>query len=361
MKIGILTKRYYTNKDLIKDRYGRLYHLPKQWVGLGAEVDVLALDYRNKASSEVVEGRLRLHSIPSNGFQLSSFEDTVLWGEYDVLVASGHLNLGWMVLSLAKKYRIPCVFDVYDYYPAFLGALHPIGVWLMRRMIGRFDGAMVVSAALDEFCRSSNEKICRIPNGVDVNRFQAVPQVRAREALSLETKIPIFGLFGSISDDLGRLEVLAAFRAFRRKYPEAQLVVGGDGSVFFNGVEGARSLGMLSHSELPVWASACDCLLIPYRKSLQVRYSQSARLAEYLALGKPIVVTRTGDAETWFPVDYAGWCEPSDHYSMACAMLAQYEQRASVAFPSRLRWENLGKASFEFIQSIVSDRSISGF
>jgi glycosyltransferase involved in cell wall biosynthesis len=349
MKIGVLTKRYYTGKDLLKDRYGRLYHLPKAWAELGAEVDVIALDYRRGIPEEVTEGRLRLRSIPSSGFRLGQLEHEIRWDHYDVLVASGHLNLGRMVRSIAHKNQIPCLFDLYDYYPAFLGAFHRIGAIYMSHLLRAFNGIMVVSSALEAFCRSPNGAICRIPNGVDRHLFQQIPQAQAREELSIEANIPIFGLFGSISDDLGRLEVLEAFRDFRKQSPNAQLLVGGTGSSFFEGIEGARSLGMLHQSDLPRWASACDCLLIPYRQSLQVRYSQSARLAEYLALGKPIVVTRTGDAESWFPANYSGWCEPADSRSMLRAMISQIENAEILPFPEHLAWGALGKTSSDFI------------
>ena len=48
MRIYLICKRYYTNKDLIKERFGRLYHLPKEWAANGAEVWVNAIDYREK-------------------------------------------------------------------------------------------------------------------------------------------------------------------------------------------------------------------------------------------------------------------------------------------------------------------------
>jgi hypothetical protein len=44
MKIHLLCKRYYTRKDLIRDRFGRLYHLPVQLSRLGLQVSVTAID-----------------------------------------------------------------------------------------------------------------------------------------------------------------------------------------------------------------------------------------------------------------------------------------------------------------------------
>jgi glycosyltransferase involved in cell wall biosynthesis len=351
VKICLLTKRFYTGKDLIEDRYGRLYHLPKSWSERGADVDVVALDYRTQSAEQIKEGRLTLRSFPSNGLSLGDAKQLIEWDDYDVLIVSGHLNLARMALSIAKKHRLPCIFDLYDYYPAFLGTFHSVGAVYMRHLLRSFDGAMVVSRALEEWCRSSNKAICRIPNGVDAEVFRRVSQAEARQALSIDANVPVFGLFGSLSKDLGGREVLAAFAKFRERHPNAQLLVGGAGSSSVEGVLGARSLGMLKQVDLSRWASACDCLLIPYRDSLQVRYSQSARMAEYLAIKKPIVVTRTGDAQSWFPADYSGWCDPSDSDSMCRAMVAQIERPELVPFPDLLQWQRLGEKSYDWIKS----------
>ncbi|MCU0974490.1 MAG: hypothetical protein MUF80_11140, partial [Burkholderiales bacterium] len=47
MRVFFLAKRYYTNKDLLEDRFGRLFHLPVQLAAQGANVAVTAMDYRN--------------------------------------------------------------------------------------------------------------------------------------------------------------------------------------------------------------------------------------------------------------------------------------------------------------------------
>ncbi|NBB81267.1 MAG: glycosyltransferase [Verrucomicrobia bacterium] len=351
MKICLLAKRFYTGKDLIKDRYGRLYHLPKYWSEQGAEVDVIALDYRDKKIERVRESDcLTFSSYPSNGFSLGKAAHDIRWQDYDVIVASGHINLARLALLIGKTYHLRSVFDVYDFYPAFMGPLRYFFDYYMRWLLPKFDGVMVVSRALEDWCAQFSRSVCRVPNGVDRDVFESLPMLQSREQLGLDPKAYIFGIFGSLSKELGGSEVLEAFSRFRSQRPSSQLIAGGTGSRFVEGVDGARSLGMLAQSGLKYWASACDCLLIPYRESIRVKYLQSARLAEYLSIGRPIVVTRTGDAATWLPSNYAGWCEPNDAASMFDAMLLQEQKKECVPFPSNLLWEELGVQSFIFIE-----------
>ena len=65
MRIYLICKRYYTNKDLIKERFGRLYHLPKEWVANGAEIWVNAIDYRDKISNELTIDGVHFQTTPA--------------------------------------------------------------------------------------------------------------------------------------------------------------------------------------------------------------------------------------------------------------------------------------------------------
>ena len=63
-KTVFLTKRHYTNKDLILDHFGRLYHLPAQLVENGFTVKVLCANYRNQQEEVFSYSGLKFHSIP---------------------------------------------------------------------------------------------------------------------------------------------------------------------------------------------------------------------------------------------------------------------------------------------------------
>lgn len=356
MKIGVLTKRYYTGKDLLKDRYGRLYHLPKAWAGLGAEVEVIALDYRTNREEEIKNGRMRVRSLPSAKLWSRELSGAVNWLDFNLVVTSGHLNIAHMGLLQAKACSLPCVLDVYDYYPAFIGRLHPIFRCYMHYLLSRSDGVMTVSRSLYDFCRKHSESVERVPNGVDRQMFCPVEKSMARERCDLAARQKYIGLFGSVNRDLGMEDVLKALEIVRAHDPTVSLLVAGQGSERMSEFEGVYHLGLRTQSEVALWASACDCLLIPYRQSLQVKYSQSARLAEYLSLERPVVVTRTGDAEAWFGPDYSGWCDPASPHSMAEAIMRQLKCCEVNRFPSELEWQSLGRRSYLYLQSVVEGR-----
>src|SRR5690606_29025436 len=52
MRIAFLCKRRYMSKDVILDRYARLYELPYQLARLGHEVRSWCLDYHERGSGE---------------------------------------------------------------------------------------------------------------------------------------------------------------------------------------------------------------------------------------------------------------------------------------------------------------------
>jgi len=66
MKIAFLCKRRYMDKDVVADRYGRLYEIPYQLSRLGHTVEAFCLDYQKGGAEQVLHqaspGSLRWHS-----------------------------------------------------------------------------------------------------------------------------------------------------------------------------------------------------------------------------------------------------------------------------------------------------------
>ena len=129
MKLHLLCKRYYTNKDLIQERFGRLYHLPTQIQRLGCDVKVTALDYRHPMAERHVLEEVIFKTLPATPLQLASslrqIHGVFRSDSPDIVVASGDSHIGFLGLQLAHILGAPFVFDVYDYYPAFSGNCIP--------------------------------------------------------------------------------------------------------------------------------------------------------------------------------------------------------------------------------------------
>ena len=63
MHILILCKRQYTGKDLLNDRYGRLFELPVALADLGHTVSVVTTSYRKRGAEQYVDRGVRWRSV----------------------------------------------------------------------------------------------------------------------------------------------------------------------------------------------------------------------------------------------------------------------------------------------------------
>jgi len=123
MKFVLLCKRHYTNKDLITDRFGRLFHLPFQLFKLGHGGLVIAGDLHAQRKEKVTINGLSFYSLPLSlvrSYQFMQEVHKILENfKPEILLASGDSYLGFIGQKISRKYNIPFVFDVYDDYTVF--------------------------------------------------------------------------------------------------------------------------------------------------------------------------------------------------------------------------------------------------
>jgi glycosyltransferase involved in cell wall biosynthesis len=135
------------------------------------------------------------------------------------------------------------------------------------------------------------------PNGVDSSSFAGVEKSEARKRLGLPHDMPIVLYAGRFFEWKG-LEILPQAAA---KTPFIRWqVVGGDRSDFSEIVgetlpENLFFAGSRPHSEMPLWFSAADVLLVlgTARDIQSYRYTSPMKLFEYLASGRTIVASNT--------------------------------------------------------------------
>lgn len=60
--ILFLSKRFYTNKDAWKERFGRIFRLPLEWSKSGEDVLLWLLDDHSRESVAAREGRFALRN-----------------------------------------------------------------------------------------------------------------------------------------------------------------------------------------------------------------------------------------------------------------------------------------------------------
>ncbi|HEX6551020.1 MAG TPA: glycosyltransferase, partial [Gammaproteobacteria bacterium] len=199
MRIAFLCKRKYMGKDVILDRYARLYEIPYQLARLGHEVRGYCFSYQNHSRGrwehEALPGKLTWES-GSAGFgyvaglliypfnlkqRLGGFAPDVIIGASDI----PHVALGaW----LAKRFEVPYVADLYDNFESFGQARLPGMVASLRRAVR--DAALVTTTSelLKEFVvqeYSARGEVMAMPSTVDRQVFRPLDRLASRRALGL--------------------------------------------------------------------------------------------------------------------------------------------------------------------------------
>ncbi|QSA99638.1 glycosyltransferase [Methylomonas sp. EFPC1] len=356
MNIYFLCKRYYTNKDLIHDRFGRLYHLPKQLVTHGSDVLVDAIDYRNNAEISVNEAGVSFHTIPATAskiprFLLDAYRNACI-AKPDVLIASGDIYIGYLGLWIARRLGVPFVYDVYDYYPSFRINRFKGLTLLFDHTVKNADLVLCASQPLlQKVLNGLSQNALLIENGVDTSLFDKGDDLLARQAMKLMANIPLVGYFGSITPSRGPL-LIEACRKIRLALPNLRLVMAGRVTDVCLDESWIDYFGELGQSDIPKLIQACDVVCVPYADDTFNSMSGACKIAEYLACGKPVVATRVSNHEQIFKYAPSSICDP-DPNDMAKAILSQLQNPEIALFPEELAWQSIGQKLYEALTKLV--------
>lgn len=361
MKFALLCKRHYTNKDLIADRFGRLFHLPLQLVNLGHEGLVFAGDIRTKEKEKIDYDRLSFQSLPLSlvrlySFSVQSFVKVKAFNP-DVLIASGDSYFGYIGHKIARKLEIPFVFDVYDDYTVFGSNKIPGMQTLFYKAVAKADLLVTSSEPLRDKLSRFNKRNLVIENGFDPNRFRPLHQQKCRQILNISEDETVVGYFGSITEDLGIEVLLSAVEILRNHIRNIRLLIAGhDGMNLKFNTNCIDYRGFLPQEEIPALINACDVVVIPYIPSKQVQQSNACKIAEYLACGIPIVATNVSNHKKIFADAPQSLCEPGSPESMASAIQTQLKSPQLIRNSGNLTWEKLAGKLSTGLESIVEEK-----
>lgn len=125
MKIIFLSKRQYMRKDVLDDKYARLYELPANLFQNGHEIIGVCLSYRQKNQGVILNKtdnnhRFEWHSY--NFFQrglpniryIQSLFQLILDFKPDILIGSSDALHLILTRWLAKRFNISYAVDIYD-------------------------------------------------------------------------------------------------------------------------------------------------------------------------------------------------------------------------------------------------------
>lgn len=179
-----------------------------------------------------------------------------------------------------------------------------------------------------------------VANGVDLLRFQPVPQagdVHVAASLGLQGDGPLWLSVGGVEARKNTLAALQAFALHRRSHPHAQwLIVGGASLLDHTGYQAAfraalaasgvadavRLAGSLPDDAMPAVFRLADGLLMP-----SLREGFGLVVLEALASGTPVVVSRQAPFTEYLDPGDAHWADPLQPASIAAAMARALDTR----------------------------------
>ena len=313
MRIAFLCKRQYMRKDVITDRYARLYEQPRQLALLGHDVMGLCLSYRQTEARdeyhEATPGKLHWIGLAPEGLGIAAYprcaESALRSFAPDLLVGasdSPHIVLGdW----LARRLKIPYAVDLYDDFESFGLARIPGMRTLYQRAIRRAAVVSCVSDVLAKHIRDDYQakgRVISLPSTIDRAIFRRLDRDQCRLSLGLPADAQLVGTAGALQREKGISPLYQAFERLSPNHPQLHLVLAGRVEPSCPPPAGTKvhCLGELPHAQTAVLFNALDVGVVYLRDTPYGRASFPQKAYEMFACGLPVVAAKVGAMEDLF-------------------------------------------------------------
>lgn len=353
MRILFVGKRFYTNRDAYEERFGRIYQLPYWWASGGHSVHLWLADYHSREGHVDNDGALTIETTPTSRIRFFTKTIAACFGTRpskrpDIVVASGDCYVGLLAYMVARFSRARFVFDVYDRYDVFDGYRRLPGFDPLTFLLRRADVATYASVKVLEKFRRLSKRALLVPNGVDISEFKPLPMRGSRKLLGLPEKASLVGYFGSMEPERGIADLIEAMASLRNSGIDVDLVIGGKaGPAIDLGQTWVHYLGNLPFEQMPAALASCDLLALPYRQGSFVDNASSCKIAEYIAMERPIVATRSPNLTQNFPEQAEQLngllATPGDVKELARCLQSQLAERRLVDMPAGMSWREISE------------------
>jgi glycosyltransferase involved in cell wall biosynthesis len=346
LKIVFFVKRFYTGKDLIEDRFGRLFYFPTILAEMGHECDVIALDTKNSTAIDIRQDNVRFRTLTKRSFwRLPSparLCSKLGLSDVDLVFSSGDSYYGYLGLRLARHLSAKAVFDIYDDYAHFGSNKLPFMRSMLTSAASESDLLVCASEPIRHAYSALQANAVLLQNGVDNSVFAPKDKQSARSSAGLGNDEIVVGYCGSIHDLRGINDLIAAVELLRTQGKDVKLLLAGRE---FGEADLKRPWidyrGMVGQDEVVTLINACDVVTIPYKDTDLIRMTNACKLMEYFACNVPVVVTDVSDYASYFPEAFCCVAKPSDPASLAKAISNQLENGNVVDADAVISWEKL--------------------
>lgn len=368
MKALLLTKRQYTNRDLLDDRYGRLWELPKALAEMGHDVHGMALSYARRADGATEDlpagahGHLTWHSYSAGKL------DPVGFARYarralslarttspDVVIASSDTHFIILGAWLARRLGVGFVADLYDNYESFASARFPGILPMFRRSVRLADGVVCVSEPLREHVQrryGRTRPTVVVENAIARDVFRARDRAASRGKFGLPPDARIIGTAGALSHTRNIGVLFDAFAILADRRPDLHLAVAGPRDVDVPAHPRIHDLGVIDWREdVPDFLCALDVGIICNRDTPFGRYCFPQKAFEILGCGVPVCAASVGAMERLFSDCPQCLFKHDSAESLAAAVTAQLDdpRKPDIPIPG---WDDLGRKLEAFLLAL---------
>lgn len=314
MKLLFLTKKRYMRKDVIDDRYGRLYELPRKLSKIH-DVRVIATDYSltlkfqrlrtvtfHDDRTQWCSLRLNIFLVPTVIQYLLILHREFSYNRPDAVIGCSD-SLHVILATLAGKlYGVRVLLDLYDNFDVFGLSKIPGIRSLYHHALSAADSVTCVSDKLSAYIRTNyrnHNKVYTIESVINTSDFYPIDIKEARRSLGLDPDIVYIGTAGALFANRGIKTIYESFLEIAKKRQDVRLLLAGivDPGCPFPQHDNVIYLGDLEHSRMNIFFNSLDVALNYMSDDGFGRYSFPQKAYEMLASKRPVLSARVGDFE----------------------------------------------------------------
>jgi glycosyltransferase involved in cell wall biosynthesis len=208
-----------------------------------------------------------------------------------------------------------------------------------------------------------NESISVVPNGADMQVFNAEMESNYRAKLKLhDKKVCIY--FGRL-DGWAGIHILAEICSiFEQTRPDVKFLMVGDGTEQVKFPGNAIIIDEVPHYEMPKMIAGADVVLVPFPENEVSHAASPLKLFEGMAMGKPVIASRLSGIQEVVQSGYNGflvdpnnpkdWCEAIETV-LNCKSLQMESSKNAIKSVKKYDW-NVLAAMFECILLEFTER-----
>jgi len=341
MRIAFLCKRRYMSKDVILDRYARLYEIPRQLALLGNDVLGLCLSYYRSEAVDAVddgsEGRLHWIAPATGALRLPDaavFPARALriLGQFKPDVLIGASDAPHIVLArwLSRRLRVPYAVDLYDNFESFSLTRLPCMRAAYRAAVRHAMLVTTTSAPLRDYVLEdygATGEVISMPSTIDKSIFYPRDRTACRTSLGLPDGGQLIGTAGGLYRDKGIRTLYDAWPILRDRNPDLRLVLAGPYQSDLPPPADSRViyLGALPHARVAELFCALDVGVVSIDDTSFGRYCFPQKAYEMLASSLPVVAASVGEMSDLFCGSTSSLFTSGDAGSLAAAAQKQLQ------------------------------------